>query len=76
MNQLKRKPTTEEVTALNRSVRLTLRAELAATDPDVSANDIVRLDGAAARARKAWTRMVEARRPSPPTLAQVWAQTT
>jgi hypothetical protein len=74
MNELKRKPTTVEITALNRAIRLTLRAELAAADPHTCLDDVVRVDGAAGKARKAWRRLVEMRRLPAPSLRDAWAQ--
>jgi hypothetical protein len=63
LNDLRRKPTAAEAAALDRAVRLSLRAELAAVDPHVCLDDVVRVDNAAARgARKAWARLIETRR--------------
>jgi hypothetical protein len=45
------KPSTLESAAILRAATLTAKAELAAADPTTSANDLVRLDNAAARAR-------------------------
>jgi hypothetical protein len=47
------KPTTLQRTLMDRAAIMTARAEIAAADPATSANDCVRLDGAAARARAA-----------------------
>src|SRR5262245_1929194 len=48
---LRRKPTMIERTAIERAARLTARAEAAAIDPDVTLDDLVRIDNLAARAR-------------------------
>jgi hypothetical protein len=45
------KPSTLESAAILRAATLSAKAELAALDPTTSANDLVRLDNAAARAR-------------------------
>jgi hypothetical protein len=45
------KPRTLESAAILRAATLSAKAELAAADPTTSANDLVRLDNAAARAR-------------------------
>ena len=49
---LGRKASTLEQAAIDRAARLTALAEAAALDPDSALNDIVRLDGAAQRARR------------------------
>ena len=49
---LGRKPDTTEQLALDRAARLTARAEAAAHDPNVTANDLVRIDRLAAAARR------------------------
>jgi hypothetical protein len=46
-------------------VALTAKAELAALKPNSEANDVVRLDGVAARARRAWDQVVRAERHKP-----------
>ena len=48
-----------------RAARLTARAEAAARDPCVSVNDLVRIDGAASRARQAMLALLAAK----PTIA-------
>jgi hypothetical protein len=45
-----------------RAARLTARAEIAARDPTVGLNNLVRIDGAAARARSDMFKMLEAGR--------------
>jgi len=47
-----RTPTAKQKLALMRAATLTAKAEQAAVDPLTSANDLVRLDGAASRARR------------------------
>jgi hypothetical protein len=47
------KPTLHQKMLRDRAAVLTVKAEQAALDPATSANDVVRLDGAAARARAA-----------------------
>jgi hypothetical protein len=49
--QLNRRPTTFERAAMDRAALMTLRAEIAARDPDATSADVVRLDNAARRAR-------------------------
>jgi len=49
--ELGRKPTCLQRTAIDRAATLTAKAEAAALDPVTTANDVVRLDHAAARAR-------------------------
>jgi hypothetical protein len=67
---LPRRLTNAEKLVLARAVRLTLRAEAAAADPNVLINDVVRIDGAASRARAAWARLAAARsRPGQPAAA-------
>jgi hypothetical protein len=61
------KPTTIEGTLMDRAAVLTAKAEAAALNPATTANDVVRLDHAAARARAAMFQsfaMREAKRPS------------
>ena len=48
---LRRKPTRLQRELMDRAAILTTKAKLAALDPTVSPNDLVRLDGLAARAR-------------------------
>ena len=62
--QLGRKGTVVELSAIDRAVALTVRAEQAAADPTVSANDLVRLDNAAARARASMFDLIAAK-PAP-----------
>jgi hypothetical protein len=47
--------------AIDRAARLTAIAELAAENPATSANDLVRLDGAAHRARRDMARVLQAK---------------
>jgi len=49
--ELGRKPTCLQRTAIDRAATLTAKAEAAVLDPLTTANDVVRLDHAAARAR-------------------------
>jgi hypothetical protein len=49
--ELARRPTTLQRLLLERAVTLSIKAEVASADPDMPANDVVRLDGAARRAR-------------------------
>jgi hypothetical protein len=49
--------------ALARAASLTARAELMASNPLCGANDLVRLDGAAARARKELQYLIDRRAP-------------
>lgn len=58
--QLPRRLTVAEKHCMDRAVRLTFRAEQAALDPKVCANNVVRLDNAATRARGAWQRLIAA----------------
>jgi hypothetical protein len=53
---------------LSRAVRLTLRAEMALSDATVTANDLVRLDNAARRARAEWGRLASTHKPKEPPL--------
>ncbi len=46
------KPSTLQAAAIDRAARLTALAEQAAADPQSTSNDVVRLDGQAARARR------------------------
>src|SRR5262245_58372094 len=48
---LRRKPNTIEKAAMRRAALLTARAEAAAIDPEVTLDDLVRIDNLAARAR-------------------------
>jgi hypothetical protein len=45
------KPSTLQAAAIHRAAALAVRLEAALLDPDITANDLVRLDGAARRAR-------------------------
>jgi len=49
--ELAHKPTLIQKTLIDRAAVLTAKAEAAALDPTTTANDVVRLDHAAARAR-------------------------
>jgi hypothetical protein len=60
--QLPIKLTSIQQVALNRAAAMTLRAERALSDPRVSHEDAVRLDHAAAQARREWQRVVDARK--------------
>jgi hypothetical protein len=55
--QLKRRPTAYEKAALDRAALMTVRAEIAAYDPNASSEDVVRLDNAARRARNDFERI-------------------
>jgi hypothetical protein len=68
--ELGRKPTLLQRTLIDRAAVLTAKAEVAALDPTISANDCVRLDGAAARARAAMFKAIATRDPSGPTLQE------
>jgi hypothetical protein len=71
-----RTPTAKQKLALVRAATLTARAEQAMSDPLISANDAVRLDGAAARARRELQHLIDRRAPELElTLAQYAAQT-
>jgi hypothetical protein len=76
---LPRRLTVAEKAVLARAVHLTLRAEAAALDPNTCANDVVRLDGAANRARLAWARLAAVQRTAPrtsaPSLSELIANT-
>jgi len=52
-----------QAAAIDRAARLTARAEQAARDPNINANDLVRLDGCAARARDAMQALLDATKP-------------
>jgi hypothetical protein len=74
---LPRRLTNIEKLALSRAVTLTVRAEAAALDPDCNPNDVVRLDGVAARARRAWQQIAAAdgaRRSAVPSLSEYLAR--
>jgi hypothetical protein len=58
-----RTPTAKQKLALNRAALLTAKAEQAAVDPLTSANDLVRLDGAASRARRDLQYLIDRRAP-------------
>ena len=62
--ELGRKPTCLQRTAMDRAATLTAKAETAALDPVTTANDVVRLDNAAARARAEMFAMFAATRES------------
>jgi hypothetical protein len=62
--ELGRKPTCLQRTAIDRAATLTAKAEAAALDPVTTANDVVRLDHAAARARAEMFAMFAAKRES------------
>jgi hypothetical protein len=51
--ELAHKPTLLQRTLMDRAAVMTARAEVAALDPATNANDCVRLDGCASRARQA-----------------------
>jgi hypothetical protein len=74
LNDLRRKPTAAEAAALDRAVCLSWRAEAAVLDPHTCPDDVVRLDNAAARARKAWARLMEVRQVSAPSLRDALIQ--
>jgi hypothetical protein len=68
------KPSTLESAAILRAATLTAKAELAATDPDTTLNDLVRVDAAAARARRDMEQATRASKARPePTLDQYLA---
>jgi hypothetical protein len=58
-----RTPSGKQKFALARAATLTAAAERAATDPLVSANDLVRLDNSARRARTELQHLIEQGRP-------------
>ena len=62
--ELSRKPTCLQRTAIDRAATLTAKAEAAALDPVTTANDVVRLDHAAARARAEMFAMLAAKQDS------------
>lgn len=59
------RPSALQSAAILRAARLTALAEAAACNPNHSANDVVRLDGAACRARRDMAAAIAAARPSP-----------
>ena len=66
--------TVSERQILSRAVLMTARAELAALDPTTDPVVVVRLDGAAARARREWGRVVAIdRKPATPSLQELMA---
>jgi hypothetical protein len=67
------KPTILESAAILRAAQLSALAELAAADPGTSANDLVRLDNAAARARADMHAALAPKRKPEPTLEQYLA---
>ena len=60
--ELGRKPTCLQRAAMDRAATMTAKAEAAALDPATTANDVVRLDNAAARARAEMFAMFAAKR--------------
>jgi hypothetical protein len=58
------RPSTLQAAAIDRAARLSARAEAAACNPDISANDLVRLDGCASRARDAMEALLKATKPN------------
>jgi hypothetical protein len=56
-------PSAKQKLALARAALLTAKAEQAAADPLTSANDLVRLDGVAARARRELQVLIDRRAP-------------
>jgi hypothetical protein len=66
------KPTTLQSAAIQRAAVLSAKAEAAALDPNVTPNDLVRLDHAAARARRDMEHALQrVRKPDVPTLAEL-----
>lgn len=66
---LGRKATPLQAAALNNAAVLTARAEAAGLDPSVSLNDCVRINGAAAKARRDMEALLAKRRPDDDTTA-------
>jgi hypothetical protein len=62
--ELRHRPTTLQRTLIDRAAIMTARAEIAASDPNTSPNDVVRLDGAASRARAAMFGAIAKREPA------------
>jgi len=58
-----RTPTAKQKLALQRAALLTAKAEAALASPLTSANDAVRLDGCAARARRELQQLIDRRAP-------------
>jgi hypothetical protein len=71
--ELAHKPTTIQKTLIDRAATLTALAERAALDPSVTANDLVRLDNRAERARAEMFTSFARHEPHPPTLGEVLA---
>jgi hypothetical protein len=68
------KPSTLQSAAILRAATLTAKAELAAADPGTTLNDLVRVDAAAARARRDMEQATRASKERPePTLDQYLA---
>jgi hypothetical protein len=68
------KPSTLQSAAIARAAVLTAKAEQAALDPDTTLNDLVRVDAAAARARRDMEQATRASKARPePTLDQYLA---
>jgi hypothetical protein len=63
--ELGRKPTLIQTTLINRACMLTAKAEAAALDPSVTANDLVRLDNKAQQARAEMFESFRERRTQP-----------
>jgi hypothetical protein len=66
-----RTPSAKQKLAVARAALLTAAAEAAALDPATTANDLVRLDGAASRARREMAAVLHAAKPSLPSLSQL-----
>jgi hypothetical protein len=71
--ELGHKPTLIQKTLIDRAAVLTARAQAAALDPSATINDVVRLDGAASRARAAMQAALAPKRKPEPTLEQYLA---
>ena len=71
--ELRRKPTSVQSQLMDRAALLTVRAEAAVYDAKTTANDVVRLDRAAQRAREEMRASFNPpqREPDVPTLAEV-----
>lgn len=61
---MRRRGTMIELAALDRAALMTLRAEIAARDPNATSCDVVRLDNAARRARQDFERLANPQRKS------------
>ena len=68
---LKRKPTRLEAAVVDRAALMTALAEAAAVDPTVHPDTVVRLDGAAARARAALLKLRPPKEPALPSLQEL-----